>query len=394
MRTNLALSNISFNRARAALSVAGIGVAIILMFMQLGFRGAIENTATTIYSKMDFDLLVRSPNYLHFVLPDQIPRSVIHEIAGQDQIASVTPFHVSMANWKNPYKNQVRGVVVIGVDPTASTFRPEATKVSSHIDRLTNPGFVLIDQKSFPEFGPKNGTRFTSEDVGVSTEVQEKEIRIAGLFEMGSGLTANGAMIVNEQGFDRLLPFDSRNNVSMGLIKLKPGLTHSEKREIAERLQNRFRTTSGQVQVEVLTNREVTRRELHRWLGETPIGFIFQLGVLISLIVGAAIVYMILSTDVANKLGEYATLKAMGYTNGFLAWVVLKQALYLAVFAFIPSLLISLGLYAITASLAKIPIFMTPGRIVFVLIMSLLMCMVSGTFALKKLWQAEPAELF
>ncbi len=394
MRTNLALSNISYNRARAVLSVAGIGVAIILMFMQLGFRGAIENTATTIYSKMDFDLVVRSPDYLHFVLPDQIPRSAIHEIAGQEKIESVVPFHVSMANWKSPREEKERGVVVIGVDPAASTFKTDATQVTQHIERLTSPEFVLIDQKSFPEFGPKNGTRFESQDIGVTTKVQEQEIRIAGLFEMGSGLTANGAIIVNEQGFDRLLPFDSKNNVSMGLIKLQPGLSYSEKRKIAEQLQNRFRTDSGRLQVEVLTNRQAVRRELRRWLGETPIGFIFQLGVLISLIVGAAIVYMILSTDVANKLSEYATLKAMGYTNFFLASVVLKQALYLAILAFIPSLFLSLGLYAITAALAKIPIFMTPGRVIFVLIMSLLMCMVSGTLALKKLWQAEPAELF
>ena len=103
---------------------------------------------------------------------------------------------------------------------------------------------------------------------------------------------------------------------------------------------------------------------------------------------------MILSTDVAHRLSEYATLKAMGYTNFFLSMVVLKQAAYLAFFAFVPSLLLSMILYQLTAAAAKIPIFMTLERVLFVLFLSLLMCGVSGALALRKLWQAEPAELF
>ena len=234
---------------------------------------------------MDFDLLVRSPNYLHFVVADQIPRSVVDEIAGQEMVESVSPFHTSMAMWDHPREEKSRGVVVIGINPDAPTFRAEETKVVAEIEKLTDPAFILIDQMSFPEFGPKNNLRFDKEDIGVSTQVQGKDIRISGLFEMGSGLTANGAVLINEQGFDRLLPYDAKNNVSMGLIKLKPGSSNREKKRIARELQNRFRTAGGHAQVEILTRDQVIRRELNRWLGETPIGFVFNLGVLISLIV-------------------------------------------------------------------------------------------------------------
>jgi putative ABC transport system permease protein len=75
MRTSIALSNIRHHSGRTALSLGGIGIAVVLIFMQLGFLGAVENTATVIYSKMDFDLLVRSPEYL-FASPT-IPRSVL-----------------------------------------------------------------------------------------------------------------------------------------------------------------------------------------------------------------------------------------------------------------------------------------------------------------------------
>ncbi len=395
MRTNLALQNIMHNKSRAVLSVAGISVAIILMFMQLGFRGAVENTATTIYEKIDFDLMVRSPNYLYLVLPGQIPRQTLLEISGQEQIESVSPLHVSMADWENPQNSDTRrGVVVLGVDPTSPTFKKESDQVSRDLNRLTNVNSVLIDKKSFPEFGPANGFEFGPDDIGVTTKVSGKPIRIAGLFEMGSGLTANGAMITTENGFDRLVPMDAKHFVSMGLIKLTPGISSQEKQELIARLLNRFRDQNGMAQVEVLTKEEVYERELNRWLGETPIGFVFTLGVIISLIVGAAIVYMVLSTDVASRLGEYATLKAMGYSGTFLGLVVLKQAMYLALFAFVPSLLISLLLYQITAVAAQIPIFMTLARVLFVLTLSFVMSIASGSLAVRKLWQAEPAELF
>ena len=75
--------------------------------------------------------------------------------------------------------------------------------------------------------------------------------------------------------------------------------------------------------------------ERKRWLWDTPIGLIFQLGVALSLVVGAAIVYMILSTDVSNRLSEYATLLAMGYSRKYLCSVVLTQAMILCVLGFV-----------------------------------------------------------
>ena len=73
----------------------------------------------------------------------------------------------------------------------------------------------------------------------------------------------------------------------------------------------------------MLTRAEAIRYELNRWIRETSIGIIFQLGVAVSLLVGTVIVYQVLSSDVAAHLRQYATLKAMGYTNRFLSGVVL-----------------------------------------------------------------------
>ena len=58
----------------------------------------------------------------------------------------------------------------------------------------------------------------------------------------------------------------------------------------------------------------------------------------VALVVGSVVVYMVLSNDVANHLREYATLKAMGYTDGFLRGVVMQQAVVMALLGYIVSL--------------------------------------------------------
>ncbi|MEQ1903684.1 MAG: FtsX-like permease family protein [Pirellulaceae bacterium] len=387
MRINLALLNILNNPKKTVLSLAGIGTAILLIFMQLGFRGAVENTATNIYSKMDYDILIRSPDYLHFMDSGKIPLSILEDVAGMVGIDSTNHMNVSVSNWRNPYTLETRGILVIGVDPTHSPFKDP--RVDHDFSRLTSIDSVLIDQRSNREFGPQNGVRFSSADIGVQSEVSDRQIRIDGLFELGAGLAANGAVIVNQQGFQRLI-LTTPAQVSFGLVKLQAGVDPEEMvLQINQRLAN-----SGQPTADVMLREESIQRELRRWLGETPIGYIFNLGVLISFGVGALIVYMVLGNDVANRIHEYATMRAMGYSNFFLASVVLKQALYLALFSFLPTLILSLVLYGLTSWLANIPIQMTWGRIGFVWLLTLIMSSISGTLALKKLWQVAPAELF
>jgi hypothetical protein len=72
----------------------------------------------------------------------------------------------------------------------------------------------------------------------------------------------------------------------------------------------------------VLTRQEFSDMEGTYWARRAAIGFIFDLGAVMGLLVGAVIVYQILYTDVTDHLDEYATLKAMGFTTRYLFSVV------------------------------------------------------------------------
>lgn len=389
MRVNLPLANILHSLPRTVVSLSGIGIAIVLIFVQLGFRGAVCNTALMIFEKMDFDLMVRSRDYLHFVNSGTVPLDrlqIAHSAAG---VGSVTPFCVALVNWRNPHNADLRGLVLMGIAPGSPSFRDPA--VTADLPKLTGADQILVDVESSAEFGPANGKRFSAEDLGVGTEVAGRPVRIAGFYRMGAGLTANGSAIVSADGFARIVPWDSRQHPSFGLVKLAPGRSAGE---VAAAIEGLTRDGSGEPTVEVLTRAEVMDRELSRWLNETPIGFVFTLGVATAFVVGAAIFYMVLSTDVSNRLHEYATLRAMGYPGVFLAGTVLRQAFWLALLAFVPALLFSLAFYRITSLLANLPVSMTTDRLLFVFLLTQLMCGLSGALALRKLWNAEPASLF
>lgn len=389
MRVNLPLSNLRHSLPRTCISLAGIGIAILLIFVQLGFRGAVENTALMIYDRMDFDVMIRSRDYLHFIDAGLVPQTALDVAVSVDGVNSIVPFHVTLANWRNPRNADLRGMVLMGVDVSRPTFSDPL--VSASLSRLTGPFEVLVDTESSPEFGPSAGRRFSGADVGVETELAGRPVRIAGTFRMGAGLTANGSALMSSGGYALMVPWDALHNPAMGLVRLEKD---ADPDRVVRDIRASLTDARGQPAVEVLSRDEVMRRELSRWIGETPIGFVFTLGVGIAFIVGAAIFYMVLSTDVGNRLKEYATLRAMGYAAPWLAGVVLRQAFWMALLAFVPAALLSVVFYQVTSILANIPIFMTASRLVFVFLLSQLMCAVSGALALRKLWQAEPASLF
>jgi putative ABC transport system permease protein len=116
--------------------------------------------------------------------------------------------------------------------------------------------------------------------------------------------------------------------------------------------------------------------------------------VLVGMVVGGIIVYQILFADVNDHLPEYATLKAMGYSNSFLAGVVIQQAVILAALGFLPGVAMSIVLYRVSGEATRLPLEMTLERALFVLGLTVTMCTISALMALRKVRSADPAEVF
>lgn len=404
MKTPLAWKNLAHNKVRTMVALAGVAFAVILIFMQLGFKGAVKKTATQIYDALEFDLMLRSPAYLHLTEPRTIPREQLYRAASLPTVASAEPFYLGLTEWQAPqpdsadpsqWSGEWRGIIAMGVDPRQPPFRSDEIRQAAAA--LTADRFVIVDRKSKPEFGPRNKVAFSQEDVGVETVLGRDRFRIVGLFELGTGLAANGACMTNLDGFASACYWQPLEEVNFGLVTLEQGADLAAARDTLQQMlgaPSDDDVSVGAADVEVLSRDQVNAREEYRWVVQTPLGKIFNLGVWVALFVGVAIVYQVLSTDIANMMGEYATLKAMGYGDRYLAAVVLQQSVLLAVIGYVPSLLASWGLYIYIANIAGLPMEMNVPTALLVLGLSVAMCVLSGLAALRKLFQADPADLF
>lgn len=397
LNQQLAWKNLLQNRVRTAVGMAGVGFAAMLMFMQLGFKGAIEKTATQIYDALEFDLMLRSPAYLHLTEARALPRARLHQAASLPEVERARPFYIGLSVWQAPSESSYqpddlqnvpgmgRSIITMGVEPADPPFsRPELRQAAA---RLTSEEFVLVDSKSKQEYGPKNGKRFSEEDIGTATALGTQMVRVIGLFKLGTGMASNGACMASTAGYLRANPWQDKEEITLGLLTLAEG---ADPNQVRDELQALFAGDD----VEVLTRDEVRAHEEERWMVQTPFGLIFTFLVVVAVLVGVAIVYQVLSNDIANLMSEYATLKAMGYSNRYLCTVILQQSVLLAIVGYAPALLLCWQLYALVGGYAGIPMVMTPGIMLGVLGLSVGMCVASGVFALQKLFKADPAELF
>jgi len=376
MKTPLAWLNLLHQRARTAVAIAGVAFAVVLVLMQLGFLASVRQTATRIFDHLEFDILLTSPEYLHLAKAGTIPRFRLAQAAALPQVAESSGLDVGFQLWRNAETGQRRGILMLAFDPRDRVFQDE--DIVEQQLRLEKPGTVLVDQMSRAEFGPKS--------TGVTTEVGRRQVHIVGEFSLGTGFTADGALITSEATLHRLLPIRKPTTVSLGLIRLEPG---ADPDQVATALREVLPRD-----VRVLTRENINANERHHWMIKTSVGVIFGFGVLVALFVGTAIVYQVLSSDIASHIAEYATLKAMGYPRRYLSRLVLTQALILSVAGFVPGLLLADFLYRVTQRMTHIPVEMTLSRAAGVLVLSVGMCAVSGLASLAKVHSADPADLF
>ena len=378
----LAWLQLTREKTRLLIVLAGIAFAVILMFMQLGFQVALYDSATRLHQSLQGDLVLISARSKSLAFMKTFSWRRLYQVLSFDAVESISPVYVGFREWKNRYNGSLRIIYIYGFEPVNSVFK--LSGVSPNLDKLKVNENILFDQYSRLEYGPL-ATEF-EQGQPISTELGGKRINVVGLFTLGSSFGSDGNVIMSDLNFLRIFTERKLGEIEIGLIQLKPDAN----------AQNTLKDLEASLpkDVKVFTHQGFVDFEKSYWNTSTAIGFIFTLGVGMGFMVGTVIVYQILYTDVANQLSEYATLKAIGYTNIYLLFVVFQEAIILAILGYIPGFPLSLGLYDITKNATFLPLSMTPYRALIVLILTILMCTISGSIAMRKLRNADPADIF
>ncbi len=367
---------------RLLVALAGISFAGILMFMQLGFRDGLFDASVTVHRLFDADLVLMSPRSMSSISMSGFPRRRLVQAMAHEDVVGTTPVNWNFLLWRNPETLTTRSILALGFEPSAPLFQDPELEVKAQA--LTNPGRVLFDELSRNEFGPI--PKWFKEGRIVETELAGKRVRVAGLVRLGPSFGADGNLLTSRETFLDLLPSTPPGSIEIGLIRLRPGSD-------PEKIINSLRASLPS-DVKVFTRQGFIDFEKNYWRTSTSIGFIFSLGAAMGFVVGCVIVYQILYSDVSDHLPEYATLLAMGYRLKTLLGVVAREGIFLALMGYVPAYLVGQALYALVRSSTKLPVVMDPSRAMLVFVLILFMCMSSALLAMRRLVDADPAEIF
>ncbi len=421
-RPPLASRNVLHGGARSLVAVMGIALAVVMVLLQLGFLEAVRVTAAVNYNQLDFDIALLSVQFEHFYDPGEFPRERLVQARAVPGVSAARPLWARMNLWrcppypledpartdasaaggaaadspgtsrgalarwwlgsKRPRPLERRALLVIGFDPDLGPFRePIRGQIAAAGSRLRETGRVLLNDRSNSDFGWELWPQFSGWELGT------QKAEVVGPFSLTRSFGADGAVLCTEANFARVFGLaTAAAALNFGLVTVSPG---AEPAAVADRLRRALPPD-----VQVLTRDTLYRVESEYWVGQTATGKIFSFGVLLTMLVAAVVVYQVLSNDIRDHLPEYGTLKAMGYSDGYLIRVIQTQAGIYAAACFPPAVAVATAVYRVTESLASVPMRLTGANLLTALVVIAVASQLAGLFSLRKLRRAQPAELF
>jgi putative ABC transport system permease protein len=376
----LAWAQLSHQKVRTGVAMGGIAFANVLIFMQLGFVNLFAGGATLLPKHLKGDLFLINPD-AKFISANTFDRSRLYQAAAFEGITAAEPLYVNIGTWAYNKKTISYATRVFAYNPRIQVF--DLPEVNQQQAKLSEPFAILFDRLSRPELGPVLAQMKAKSTA--SAMLNNRRLTVTGLFDLGSSFfLGEGNVVTSELTYAEIFGSSSLQQVALGIIHVKPGTNLIALKRGIEA------TVPG---IQVLTHKELQAKEL-KFQDENPSSTIFNFGALMGFIVGVAIVYQVLYSDVSDHLAEYATLKAIGYSNRALLIVIFQEAILLAILGYIPGFIATLGMYQLLTGLTRLELIMTPELALTVFALTLTMCLISAALSSNKLRAADPADVF
>jgi len=376
----LAWRNLTANKPRLIRSSGGIGFAVLLMLMQLGFQRAFFNASLEIIQRLDGDIFLQSASKYRFATRDPFPRRDLDAARAVSGVASAWPLYADWFDvfWRNPSDGKSFLVAVFAFEPDHPVLRLPG--VDGNLEELSELDTVLID---------RHARRFLGMDPSIEqSELNGVKVRVVGGFALGPNFESDGTVAIGDRTFAQLLPGPGGDppGVEVGVIKLRTGSDPvAVQRAIRAKLPP---------EIAVMSKAQLLELERNFQADVSSAGPIFAMGTLVGFVVGMLIAYQIIYTDLAEQLPQYATMKAIGYRTRYLVRVVLEQAAFSGLAGWIPAWLLSIVLYSVVGEVALLQMRMTWDLALISLVLTLSMCLISAVLAVRRVIALDPAEVF
>ncbi|TWU19137.1 FtsX-like permease family protein [Allorhodopirellula heiligendammensis] len=386
-RTPLAWKNLVHEPRRLLLASAGVGFAAVLMFTQNGFRNALLDSPVQLIEWMDCDLVATSTARYMLPVNQRFPRDLLRRAMSDPAVTAAEPLLIERLMARVRVAGQrARPIRVISVPDQSGWLAIPG--LHEQRQKLQPPGTALIDRKTRSQYGfqfDRHGNPLPQ-----IVEVAGKRIHLVGSATIGTDFANEGSLLIRESEFARYFPVRGNGRplevVDVGMFQIDEA---ADPVAVAERL-----TSLAPDLWKVVRRADLAQKEKKFWSEQTPVGAIFFIGTVMGFVVGVIICYQILYTSLQDAMPEFATLKAMGYPNRYFVGVVVRQAIFLSWFGFVPAVIVTLSLFWALENYSGLPMRLTMDRAATVLVLTTSMCLISGLLALRKLIRADPASLF
>jgi putative ABC transport system permease protein len=372
----VAVANLFDQRGRTIAAISGVAVALFLLLLQISILSAAKLKVTELYDDYDFDVAIVPDSYQFLMTFDTMDRIVLNIARATGDVADTYGLNVDVVHWSILPSYADAHNLLIGIDPPAGFVRDKAIRDAWPL--LATPHSIVADKYSqIASAGPVTS--------GSEVEIKGERLTVRGQFKLGLFFYAEGSTLVRNVDFPRLAGRDPRT-ISIGLIKLKPGVSPEKGRaDIAAAL------PAGTM---VLTKSQLKSQEREYFISTKPIGIMMYISMMIACLIGGAIVLQVISTEIANRMGEYAVLKAMGAAPALVYGVGLGQAFVVSFGGLGPALVIGWVVLALLQMRTHLDTGLAPPMILWMALITAGLATVAAALVVRRVERADPASLY
>jgi putative ABC transport system permease protein len=370
----LAFRNLFHDRLRLVATVIGIVFSIVLVMVQMGLYFGFGRMVTTMIDNASADLWVMPKGTKCFEDPSLLDARQRNRALSVPGVAEAIPVVIGFADWRTPSGSSTP-VFVVGSDLRSGGLEPW-NLVEGRVESLSTPNSVAVDKTYFDRLGIKG--------LGARAEIRQQAVRVAAVTDGIRSFTTTPYVFMD---VDRARAYTGvpSSKATYFLIKLDNGSN-------LDAVRSNLQSTLG-TDVEVLKPSEFRERSRQFWLFGTGAGAALFAGAILGIIVGTVIVAQTLYSSTKDHINEFATLRAMGSSRGYIYKVIIWQAILNAVIGFSLAALVGAAVVRATAASA-LPIVITPELSVGLFVLTVVMCIISAIAAIMKVTRIDPAQVF
>jgi putative ABC transport system permease protein len=353
--------------------MVGIVFSVVLVMVQMGLYLGFGEMVTKMIKRTSADLWVVREGTKCFEDPSLLPadaQSSISQIAG---VSKTSMLLVGFSDWRLP-GGGLTPVFIVGSDPKDRVLKPWDVIAGSN-DTLNDPNSVAVDLSYRDRLGVSK--------VGQTAQIRGRKVEVTVLTNGIRSFTTTPYVFADRTAAQNYIGIP-KQFVSYFVLNLKPG---SDIDQIRSDIESRV------PKVEVLTSAQFAERSHSFWLFDTGAGAALFGGALLGVIVGTVIVAQTLYSSTKDHLNEFATLRALGSSKGYIYTVIIYQALLNAVIGFCLAALIGAAVVRMTSTSA-LPVVITPLLMVEIFGLTVVMCVASAVAAIVRVVRIDPVMVF